>query len=58
MDEPLTPENFRAHVISLIHGADPEIEHGATDEAMENLLISLGYSEGVEEIRDSQRYYS
>jgi len=37
---------------------DTEAFHSATDELMEDLLISLGYGAAVEIIRDGERWYA
>jgi len=58
VNEPMTPEHFRACIISLTRNDNPEHNHWYTDKAMEDLLISLGYEEGVEIIRKIERWYS
>lgn len=56
----LTPEEFAGMIRVLIArgGDDSEAVHADTDEAMENLLIALGYGEAVGLIRDEIRWYA
>jgi hypothetical protein len=57
---PITPENFqreadRLHTRNL---SDPEAYHVRTNRLMEEVLISLGYEEGVKSIRKGRRWYA
>ncbi len=65
----MSPEEFLEGVKKLEHGmwwdrfeermkgGDPEARHGDTDKLMEELLIELGYGEGVARIREHDRWY-
>ena len=55
-----TPEEFKNKVIEGLSpkNGDEESTHCNTDYLMEELLISLGYDEGVELIRKSTRWYA
>lgn len=58
---PLTPEQFTEKIKGIIYGdnsGDTECTHGMSDDAMEELLIELGYGEGIEIIRNSRRWYA
>jgi hypothetical protein len=56
----LTPEEFAQKVKFLIKegGGDNEVLHSDTDDLMEDLLIALGYEEGIELIRNTKRWYA
>lgn len=56
----MTPERFleEVRIIGTSYCGDLEALHGATDTLMEELLISLGYGEGVELIRSMERWYA
>ncbi len=56
----MTPEEFSERVKHLEDrmGGDEEAFHGATDVLMENLLIELGYTDGVQRIRSYVRWYA
>jgi hypothetical protein len=56
----LTPEEFAQKVKFLIKEGrgDNEVLHGDTDDLMEDLLIALGYEEGIEIIRNTERWYA
>jgi hypothetical protein len=57
----MTPEQFSKKVEKILatkpKGTDEAQQHMKTDELMEELLISLGYREGVKKIQDSMRWY-
>jgi len=55
-----TPDEFLDMVKSVLRhcAGDTEKSHVKTDEIMEELLIELGYSDGVAEIRSSGRWYA
>lgn len=57
---PLTPWEFEEEIarIKHEHGGDPEVMHGALDYAMEELLRSLGYANGVDIINTLERWYA
>lgn len=54
----LTPEEFEEQVRGFIRETegDPEAFHGRTDDAMEDLLTSLGYGAGVSLIKNTTRW--
>ena len=56
----MTPEEFKNEVIKGLDpmNGDEESTHGNTDYLMEELLIFLGYGEGIELIRKSTRWYA
>ncbi len=56
--EPITPEQFVSAVDDLwrSYQHDPEAWQCETDTLMENVLVSLGYGEGVSLIRESTRW--
>ncbi len=56
--KPIHPDTFRRMIKSLIDklGEDEEACHGKTDDAMEELLISLGYGGGIKLIRNTTRW--
>lgn len=55
-----TPEEFLEEVkrLSKEIGYDEEEFHCRTDDLMGNLLIDLGYRDGIELIRRHTRWYS
>jgi hypothetical protein len=60
MDKILTPRQFLNKIKKIIKHSDGDYEdmHPSTDEAMEDLLISLGYQSGVKLIQDTERWYA
>lgn len=53
------PEDFERVVKDTISTVqDPERQHDKLDELMEDLLIELGYEEGIKLIRDCERWYA
>lgn len=61
----ITPEEAAAKVRDIInanqsdcYGPDVESIHTYTDTLMEEILISLGYGDAVDLIRDTERWYS
>lgn len=55
----MTPDEFAEEAKKiLLPLGDPEGKHHDTDDLMEDLLVSLGYGEGVTIIRDSTRWYA
>ena len=56
----MTPERFleEVRIIGMANCGDVEALHAETDNLMEELLISLGYGEGVELIRNMERWYA
>lgn len=56
----MTPEEFAEKIKAAInkYGNDAESMHEVTDEIMEEALMSLGYEEGVELIRNTMRWYA
>jgi len=57
----MTPEKFLAQVKETIKAPsdnDVEYDHMETDRLMEEALITLGYAEGIEFIRNNTRWYS
>ncbi len=59
----MTPEQFLERLKEIYKPCpprshyDPEWCHGKADELMEELLLSLGYGEGIEFLR-KERWYS
>ena len=58
-----SPKEFTKEIEDIVfskgmEGPDNEIIHIQTDEAMEELLIDLGYGEAIHIIRSIERYYS
>lgn len=56
--KPITPEEFKNKIKILAKGPDPEHNHWYADEVMIELLISLGYNEGVQIFREMEKWYS
>ena len=56
----MTPEEFVEQIKTALdkYYDDIELSHARTDEIMEEALISLGYEEGVELIRNTMRWYA
>jgi hypothetical protein len=55
----ITPEQFVEKVkVRIEKGEEPEGRHHLTDDLMEEVLIELGYGEGVRLIRATDRWYS
>ena len=56
----MTPERFLEKVRQICEEESGDVEafHDSTDILMEELLISLGYGEGVELIRSMERWYA
>ena len=56
----MTPYDFLKKVkkIEEKYRGDTEAMHDAFDMAMEDLLIALGYEDGVEFIRTLERWYA
>lgn len=56
----MTPEQFSKKVDEILatKGIDEEIQHARTDTLMEELLILLGYQEGIDKIQESTRWYA
>lgn len=55
----MTPEKFVEQIKTAFDKYDDiESLHETTDEIMEEALISLGYEEGVELIRNTMRWYA
>lgn len=58
-----SPVEFKQHIESIIfskdgmEAPDPEIMHIQLDEAIEELLIDLGYGDAIHLIRSTERYY-
>jgi hypothetical protein len=60
MTDVITPEEF-VDVIKMIrvsYAGDSEAFHAKTDDAMEDLLVSLGYHDAIEVIRSGTRWYA
>ena len=57
---PLTPQEFAEKMRSIKRDYDGDTEclHGALDEAMEDLLVSLGYSDGINIAKKCPRWYA
>jgi len=63
MTRVLSPNDFKKKVEDIIfskgmEGPDIETTHIQLDEAMEELLIDLGYGDAIHLIRSTERYYS
>ena len=56
----MTPEEFSESVREIVasRDGDPEASHARTDDLMEDLLVELGYYDGVGLIRASTRWYA
>jgi hypothetical protein len=56
----MSPEMFRDEVFIILENnqGDTEARHAKLDDLMEELLVSLGYGEGVKVIRSSERWYA
>ena len=54
---PLTPKEFLKEM-KKYNNDDPDSDHWNADTLMEELLISLGYGEGVTEFRQIDKWYS
>ena len=60
MTRPDSPKEFADAIAAIIFSTeqyDVEDKHMMLDEIMEELLISLGYEEGVHMIRNTERWY-
>lgn len=61
MTGPLSPKEFKEEVEGIIFSTetyDAEVKHRNLDTLMEDLLISLGYEEGIHLIRNTERWYN
>lgn len=56
----MSPEDFAARVRNTITdvGHDPEACHCELDLLMEQVLIELGYGDGVEAMQKAKRWYA
>ena len=56
----MTPEEFTERVRQIVEKFDGDAEayHSVIDDLMEDLLIGLGYGEGVEMLRKPARWYA
>lgn len=56
----MTPDEFRDRMQNIVDnpGGDAEVGHLKADKVMEDLLIALGYEEGVTVMRTMVRWYS
>lgn len=54
----MTPEEFKQTMKQIDQGKDPEGEHADADFLMEQLLIKLGYGEGIEIYRKMLKWYA
>ena len=56
----MTPDQFLQKVkqIAWDYMSDAEVMHSMLDEAIEELLIDLGYGEAVEYVRRLERWYA
>ena len=60
----MTPEEFERAVYEIygnypdIGAYDEEVAHARTDRLMEEILIELGYQDGIERIRKATRWYA
>lgn len=56
----MSPEEFLEKVKKIYERTEKDVEcfHDRTDFLMENLLIELGYRDGVEFIRSKERWYA
>ena len=52
-----TPDEF-ANMMRACHVGDPEGDHSMADKVIMNLLITLGYSEGVKVFDDMVKWYA
>ena len=64
MTRALSPIQFRLKIEEILsskdgmEAPDPEVTHIQLDEAMEELLIDLGYGDAIHLIRNTERYYN
>ena len=60
LNQRLSPEEFKEKIEGIILNLshDKECCHSSTDDAMENLLIALGYGEAIGLIKTTTRWYS
>lgn len=60
LNQRLSPEEFKEKIGGIVHNLywDHEECHSQTDDAMENLLIALGYGEAIDLIKTTTRWYS
>jgi len=60
----ITPKEFTSRMYMIAHTEnpnkyiDPEKEHGNADDLMADILVSLGYSEGIDIYRDMMKWYA
>lgn len=53
----ITPEKFKQLMLDLSQDGDNEAAHGYMDSLMCDVLIQLGYGEGVEIYKNYERWY-
>ena len=54
----MTPEEFEAKMKEILKGEDSETEHQNADYLMCNVLMTLGYEDGVTIFLKSTRWYA
>lgn len=54
----LTPEQFKIKMQELDNDYDPELSHCNADDLMCNLLIELGYGEGIKIFENMKKWYA
>lgn len=60
MTRPITPKEFKDEVEGVVFSTESypmDVKHRNLDTIMEDLLISLGYEEGIHLIRNTERWY-
>ena len=54
----MTPEQFAERMKEIALNTDLEMSHGDADDLMCELLVSLGYAEGVYTFVDMDKWYA
>lgn len=55
---PMTPEEFAGKMEWIRRGGDIEVMHAEADELMAQMLVELGYGEGVAIFKAMERWYA
>lgn len=60
MEQAMTPEEFakRMNYLVVSNPGDPEGFHMAADTLMENVLIQLGYKDGIDIFAKTKKWYT
>lgn len=59
-EKPLTPDEFLGHIMSLKgkYDGDTEAFHAAADDLLCKVLRQLGYKEGIEVYKETEKWYA